>query len=94
MDTAADILNSNLSSQISNFSIAASLHLFNELFPGQVCFSTSFSVEDQVILDLIVSENLPMGIFTLDTGRMFSETYSVWSATREKYGIPIQILCS
>jgi phosphoadenosine phosphosulfate reductase len=89
MDTAADILNSNLSSQISKSSISDSLHLLSELFPGQICFSTSFSLEDQVILHHIAAENLPITIFTLDTGRLFSETYSVWTATREKYGIPI-----
>jgi phosphoadenosine phosphosulfate reductase len=90
MDTAADILNSNLSRQVSHLSIRDSLHLLTELFPGQVCFSTSFSVEDQVILHHIVSENLPIRIFTLDTGRLFGETYSVWTATREKYGISIE----
>lgn len=89
MDIAADILNSNLSNQISGLSITDSLHLFTELYPGQVCFSTSFSMEDQVILHHIASENLPIKIFTLDTGRLFSETYSVWTATWEKYGIPI-----
>jgi phosphoadenosine phosphosulfate reductase len=89
MDKTADIMNSNLSYQISKLSIADSLHLFTELFPGQVCFSTSFSLEDQVILHHIVSENLPVSIFTLDTGRLFSETYSVWTATREKYGVTI-----
>jgi phosphoadenosine phosphosulfate reductase len=90
MDTAADILNSNLSTQISGLSISASLHLFTELFPGQVCFSTSFSLEDQVILHHIAAENLPIHVFTLDTGRLFPETYSVWMASKEKYGIPIQ----
>jgi phosphoadenosine phosphosulfate reductase len=90
MDTAADILNSNLSNQIRSLSIEDSLHLLTELFPGQTCFSTSFSMEDQVILHIIASENLPINIFTLDTGRMFSETYAVWTASREKYGIPIQ----
>ena len=59
MDKASDILNSNLSKQISGLSIVDSLHLFTELFPGQVCFSTSFSLEDQVILHHIASENLP-----------------------------------
>ena len=90
MDTAADILNSNLSKQVSSLSIRETLHLFTELFPGQVCFSTSFSVEDQVILHHIATENLPIQIFTLDTGRLFGETYSVWTATREKYGVAIQ----
>jgi phosphoadenosine phosphosulfate reductase len=90
MDTAADILNSNLSSQISELSISETLQLLTEMFPGQVCFSTSFSLEDQVILHHIASEKLPISVFTLDTGRMFSETYSVWTATREKYNVPIQ----
>jgi phosphoadenosine phosphosulfate reductase len=89
MDTAADILNSNLSSQVTGLSISDALHLFTELFPGRVCFSTSFSLEDQVILHHIATEQLPITVFTLDTGRMFSETYSVWTATREKYNIPI-----
>jgi phosphoadenosine phosphosulfate reductase len=90
MDTAADILDSNLSRQVSSLSIRDSLHLFTGLFPGQVSFSTSFSMEDQVILHHIAAENLPIQIFTLDTGRLFGETYSVWTATKEKYGISIQ----
>jgi phosphoadenosine phosphosulfate reductase len=89
MDTTADILNSNLSTQISGYSISDTLHLFTELFPGQVCFSTSFSMEDQVILHHIAQERLPVTVFTLDTGRLFSETYAVWTATREKYAVPI-----
>ena len=90
MDTASDISNFNLNRQISSLSIDESLHLFTELFPGQVCFSTSFSIEDQVILHHIAINNLPIKVFTLDTGRLFGETYSVWTATKEKYGIPIQ----
>jgi phosphoadenosine phosphosulfate reductase len=54
-------------------------------FPGQVTFSTSFSFEDQVITHKILSKQLPITIFTLDTGRLFPETYSVWSATNERY---------
>ncbi|MFN8206620.1 MAG: hypothetical protein U0T82_04340 [Bacteroidales bacterium] len=51
-------------------------------YPGKVIFTTSFSLEDQVILDLIT--NLPSGmpgirIATLDTGRLFEETYKVFS---------------
>jgi phosphoadenosine phosphosulfate reductase len=90
MEKTADILRSNLSSQIGKLSFAESLHLFTELYPGQVCFSTSFSMEDQVILHHIVTEDLPIQVFTLDTGRLFSETYSVWTSTREKYGVAIR----
>jgi phosphoadenosine phosphosulfate reductase len=58
-------------------------------YPGKVTFSTSFSWEDQLITHLIFSHNIDIKVFTLDTGRMFPETYSTWSATLEKYGGPI-----
>ncbi len=61
-----------------------------EEFPGQVTFSTSFSSEDQVITHQILSNQLPVNIFTLDTGRLFAETYSVWSATNERYQTEIK----
>lgn len=54
-------------------------------FPEQVTFSTSFSFEDQVITHKILSNQLPISIFTLDTGRIFPETYSVWNSTNERY---------
>jgi phosphoadenosine phosphosulfate reductase len=61
-----------------------------ETFPNQVTFSTSFSFEDQAIAHNILSNNLPIKIFTLDTGRLFAETYSVWSATNERYNTNIK----
>jgi len=60
-----------------------------EAFPGQVTFSSSFSFEDQAISHDILSNNIPISIFTLDTGRLFPETYSVWSRTNEKYNTHI-----
>lgn len=48
-------------------------------------FSTSMSIEDQVITDVIFKNNLPIRIFTLDTGRLFNESYSVLSSTRNHY---------
>lgn len=59
-------------------------------FPGTVTFSTSFSYEDQVITDKILTNNIPIKIFTLDTGRLFPETYSVWRSTNEKYNTHIK----
>lgn len=56
-----------------------------ETFPGQVTFSTSFSFEDQVISHDILSNQLPISIFTLDTGRLFAETYAVWNSTNDRY---------
>lgn len=66
------------------------LQLLVTEFSTSVTFSTSFSFEDQVITDAIISNNLPIKIFTLDTGRMFAETYSTWSSTNAKYQINIE----
>ncbi len=59
-------------------------------FPGAVTFSTSFGWEDQVITDLIHQSGLPISLFTLDTGRLFPETYSTWSRTNEHYDIKVK----
>lgn len=60
-----------------------------EQFPEEIVFSTSFGLEDQAITHLILANHLPISIFTLDTGRLFNETYSVWESTNERYGIHI-----
>lgn len=56
-----------------------------ERFPGKIVFSTSFGIEDQVITHIIFSNNLPIKVFTLETGRLFPETYYVWNRTLEIY---------
>jgi phosphoadenosine phosphosulfate reductase len=61
-----------------------------EAFPEGVVFSTSFGMEDQLLTHWIATEGLPVRIFTLDTGRLFPETYATWSATLEAYGITIE----
>ncbi|HPQ09265.1 MAG TPA: phosphoadenylyl-sulfate reductase [Bacteroidia bacterium] len=61
-----------------------------ELFSQKVVFSTSFNIEDQVITHFIAKYRMPIDIFTLDTGRMFQEVYSVWNETERKYGIKIK----
>jgi phosphoadenosine phosphosulfate reductase len=65
------------------------LRTITQAWPGEVVFSTSFSTEDQVITHLIAANNIGIDLFTLDTGRLFPETYSTWNATLEKYGKPI-----
>lgn len=68
----------------------ASLTWLAGQFAGRAVFSTSFGIEDQVITHLIFSHQLPIRVFTLDTGRNFPETYSTWSRTLERYQRPIQ----
>ncbi|HRQ51034.1 MAG TPA: phosphoadenosine phosphosulfate reductase family protein, partial [Agriterribacter sp.] len=69
--------------------IIQNLRALSEHYPGGVVFSTSFSWEDQVISHFIFDGSLQIQVFTLDTGRLFPETYSTWSRTLEKYNRPI-----
>ena len=59
--------------------------------PGKVAFSTSLGAEDQAITHMIASLKLPVRIFTLDTGRLFPETYDLLDLTVKKYGVPIEV---
>ena len=77
-------------SRTDKMDIAETLSFFANEFPGRVSFSTSFSYEDQVILHKILSGGIPISIFTLDTGRLFPETYSVWQRTNERYNSRIK----
>lgn len=62
-----------------------------ELFANEtIRFSSAFGEEDQVITHLIAKNQLPISIFTLDTGRLFQETYELMDLTRKKYGVPIE----
>jgi phosphoadenosine phosphosulfate reductase len=65
------------------------LTLLSDIFHGEIIFSTSFGWEDQVITHMIFANNLPIKVFTLETGRLFPETYYVWNRTMEIYGQPI-----
>jgi phosphoadenosine phosphosulfate reductase len=60
--------------------------------PGRVVFTTSFGLEDQAIGHAIFTQALPIEVVTLDTGRLFPETYEVWTETEERYGRRIRAL--
>lgn len=82
---------SDLEVRFQSLSAAEGLGLIAELFPGKVVFSTSLGQEDQVITQLIASQNLPIQIFSLDTGRLFPETLDLLSRTEAKYKTRIKV---
>jgi len=67
------------------------LSYFYEQFRGKLVFSSSMGAEDQVITDMIVRLGLPINIFTLETGRLFPETYRLIEQTCRHYNIRIKI---
>lgn len=74
-------------SQISQLEIKEQLSFLSENFEA-VCFSTSFSYEDQAITHMLRHEKVKF--FTLDTGRLFEETYRTWAETITKFKINIE----
>src|SRR3546814_40474 len=82
---------SGLQKKIDGLSAEEALRLFAEEFAGKIVFSTSFGWEDQVITHMIFKNDLPIRVFTLDTGRMFNETYHVWNRTLDRYKKTIEV---
>ena len=80
-----------LSNQLSGRAISDSLRILATRFPGKMIFTTSFGIEDQVITHTIFKNNLPIDVATLDTGRLFPETYRVFSETIIKYNKKIDV---
>ncbi len=56
-----------------------------------VAFSSSLGAEDQVITDMILKVDKKTKVFTLDTGRLHSETYKVLDETNLKYGVKLEV---
>ncbi len=56
-----------------------------------ITFSTSFSIEDQIICDEIFKNELNIEVFAIDTGRLPSETYELWQEVLDKYQKKINV---
>ena len=82
----------SLANHLHGLNNTDALRTLADLFSGEVIFSTSLGYEDQVITDLVLANNIPIQIFTLDTGRMFAETYSVWKKTNDRYDTKIEAM--
>ena len=84
-------LDKNLIQKIENSSLPDALKTIADLFPGQVVFSSSLGQEDQVITDVIFKNKIAIKIFTLDTGRLFNETYELLDRTMARYKQTVHI---
>ena len=80
-----------LNPTIDTLNLEEALKHIAEKYPNKAAFSTSLSIEDQLITHYIFSNNLPIKVFTLDTGRLFPETYSVLTSTIERYNKRIEV---
>ncbi len=61
-------------------------------YKNKIAFASSLGAEDQVLTEMIVNTDKDLKIFTLDTGRMFNETYRLIDRTNNKYNIKINVI--
>ncbi len=85
------MINEALIQQVEQAPLAEAIGLIAALFPDSTVFSTSLGQEDQLLTDVIFRNDLPVKIFTLDTGRMFSETYELYDRSISRYKKPIRV---
>ena len=88
----------NLNERFSDASAQEIVNYFLQEYQGRIALSSSLSIEDQTLTDIIVKSEKSRAkkedfcrIFTLDTGRLFPETYLLIDKTNIVYGIQIEV---
>ncbi|GGH27080.1 phosphoadenosine phosphosulfate reductase [Alsobacter metallidurans] len=64
---------------------ALRLRVLRRAVSGAIVFTTSFGLEDQALTHCICDAGVDVEIVTLDTGRLFPETYTLWAETEQRY---------
>jgi phosphoadenosine phosphosulfate reductase len=67
------------------------IRYFIDNHKDKLAFSTSLGAEDQVITQMIAGIDPDVYIFTLDTGRLFQQTYDLLDITRQRYKVKIMV---
>ena len=62
------------------------LVFLRDAIQGPMVFTHGFGIEGQLIFHWICERELDIDVVTLDTGRLFPETYALWAETERRYG--------
>jgi len=77
--------------ETGSLSAAALMEYLIDRHPGKVALSSSLGAEDQVLTHLLAGIGKPFKLFTLDTGRLFQESYDLLEITRQRYRLPFEL---
>lgn len=80
-----------LNTKLSGLTPEDVLKYFLIEYKGKIALSSSLGAEDQVLTHMICDIDKNTKIFTLDTGRMFPETYKLVERTNTRYKVKINI---
>lgn len=68
------------------------LALLLRFLSGRIVFTHGFGIEGQLLFHWICQQDLDIDVVTLDTGRLFPETYELWALTEARYGRRIRAI--
>jgi len=97
-DTALAIANDraalarSLTRAFAGLTPAQRLALISRELTGRIVFTLGFGIEGQLLFHWIAGQDLAIDVVTLDTGRLFPETYELWARTEARYGRRIRAL--
>ncbi len=80
-----------INEQLKDRSAEEGLSYFINEYKDKIALASSLSAEDQVLTDMIIKKDKNIKIFTLDTGRLFQETYDLIEKTNNKYNIKLDV---
>ena len=81
----------NLNVHLKNYNAQEILKYFMDEYEDKIALSSSFGAEDQVLTDMIINIDKNANIFTLDTGRLNTQTYDLMDVTNLKYKINVNV---
>ena len=87
-----DITNRIRSDEIAALTPAERLVHLRGAIDGSIVFTHGFGIEGQLIFHWICEQALDIDVVTLDTGRLFPETYTLWAETERHYGRRIRAI--
>jgi phosphoadenosine phosphosulfate reductase len=88
---ASPALAAKLAEEFAGLDLFGRVAAIRTLVPGRIVFTTSFGLEAQAVAHAVFSQRLAIDVATLDTGRLFPETYEVWARTEHRYGVRISV---
>lgn len=80
-----------LNKQFSRADTKEVINYFLAEFKGRIALSSSLGAEDQVLTDMVMRIDPEVKVFTLDTGRMFSENYDLIDQTNKAYDFKMEV---
>jgi phosphoadenosine phosphosulfate reductase len=92
--TANDLasLGARLNRELADLSPPERIARFRAAVAGRIVFTTSFGLEDQVLMHQLAQISPDIEVATLDTGRLFPQTYDLWAQTESRYGRRIRAM--